>query len=58
MKLIDVQIGTEYLHEDLGRCVVVGIHPTDPSSWMVQVLDSEHPPEFDITEAKFLEPIK
>lgn len=58
MKLIDVRIGTEYVHEDLGRCIAMGISPTDPASFVIQVLDAEFDPTFDITEAKFLEPIK
>lgn len=59
MQLIDVRIGNEYVHEDLGRCVVVAIHPQDPSAWVIQVFENEFEEEcFDITESKFLQPMK
>ena len=41
MNLIDVRIGSEYTHEDFGHCLVVGIHPQDPSSWVIQVFENE-----------------
>jgi len=57
MNLIDVRIGAEYMHEDLGHCLVVGIHPQDPSAWIIQVFDDEEGEYFDITESKFLQPM-
>lgn len=56
MKLIDIRIGTEYIHDDIGHCLVVGIHPQDPSAWIIQVFD-EDGEYFDITESKFLQPM-
>lgn len=60
MNLIDVRIGSEYVHEDYGHCLVIGIHPQDPSSWVIQVFENEFEEEerFDITESKFLRQMK
>lgn len=59
MNLIDVRIGSEYTHEDFEHCLVVGIHPQDPSAWVIQVFKNEFEEErFDITESKFLRPMK
>lgn len=57
MQLIDVRIGNEYVHEDLGRCVVVAIHPQDPACWVIRILDTENDHAYDITESKFLHQI-
>lgn len=60
MRLEDVEIGQEYLHERFGRVLLVAPHPHDGAWLIVEKLEArflDRRPEFDATEADELSPI-